>query len=163
MNKVTVVPLYMEHIFTADPERIFDAWITPATMKKWLFTDEKTNKITKNEARSGGGWEIVDHREGQTYRAIGQYKVVDRPSRLVMTFKMPQFSDLEDTITVQLEPHDDGGTHMSFKQDIHVEHEDGWTQEDIDRVTREHLDGTKQGFEQMFANLEIVLEKGSLY
>jgi hypothetical protein len=42
-------------------------------MKKWLFTMEPTNKVAKNEPHVGGTWEIVDHREGKDYRAIGEY------------------------------------------------------------------------------------------
>jgi uncharacterized protein YndB with AHSA1/START domain len=58
--------------------------------------------VAKNEPNVGGTWEIVDHREGKDYRAIGEYIEIERPSKLVFTFKMPQFSDTEDVITVEI-------------------------------------------------------------
>ena len=52
--------------------------------------------------------EIVEHCEGKDYRAIGEYKEVERPRRLEFTFQMPMFSDLEDLITVEIEPTESG-------------------------------------------------------
>ena len=37
-------------------------------------------------------------------RAIGAYKVVEPPIKLVFTFNMPQFSDLADDLTVEIQP-----------------------------------------------------------
>lgn len=34
-------------------------------MKKWFFTMEPTNKVTENDPRVDGSWEIVDQREGK--------------------------------------------------------------------------------------------------
>ena len=67
-------------------------------MRKWFFTMESTNKVAKNDPHVGGTWEIVDHRGGKDYRAIGEYIDIDPPVKLVFTFKMPQFSDSEETI-----------------------------------------------------------------
>lgn len=53
--------------------------------------------------------------------------------KLVFTFKMPQFSDLEDDITVEILP-PESGCEMIFIQEINVTHEEGWTIEDSEKV-----------------------------
>ena len=44
---------------------------------------EHTNKVAKSDPHVGGKWEIVDHRDGKDYRAIGEYKVVEPPAKLI--------------------------------------------------------------------------------
>ncbi|MFH0070929.1 SRPBCC domain-containing protein, partial [Peribacillus sp. NPDC056705] len=83
--------LVMKRQFDVPPERVFDAWLNPEMMRKWLFTMEMTNKVAHSDPRVGGAWEIVDEREGKEYRAIGEYLELDPPNKLVFTFKMPQF------------------------------------------------------------------------
>ena len=46
---------------------------------------EHTNKVAKSDPRVGGTWEIVDHRYGKYNLAIGAFKVVEPPTKLVLT------------------------------------------------------------------------------
>ena len=71
MENASTTTLVMKRLFEVAPERVFDAWLNPDMMRKWLFTLETTNKIARNDPRVGGTWEIVDVREGKEYRAIG--------------------------------------------------------------------------------------------
>lgn len=87
---------YIKRSFDVSADQVFDAWLNPEMMRKWLFTMETTNKVAKNEPHVGGTWEIVDHRGGKDYRAIGEYIEIDPPRRFVFTFRLPQFSDTED-------------------------------------------------------------------
>lgn len=161
MKDVSTTTVSMNRNFEVDPEKVFDAWLNAEQMKKWLFTMEPTNKVTKNDPRVGGIWEIVDHREGVDYRAIGEYIEIDSPSRLVFTFKMPQFSDLEDTITVVVIPTDTGCT-MNFEQVIVVRHEEEWTELDIEKALDEYNRQTEQGWGYMFEGLKQLVETGKI-
>ena len=105
MENYSTTTLKMIRNFDVMPERVFDAWVNPGMMRKWFFTLEGTNKVAQNDPQVGGAWEIIDHREGKDYRAIGEYLEMDRPNKLVFTFKMPQFSEAADTITVELQEH----------------------------------------------------------
>lgn len=118
-----------------------------------MFTTESTNKVANNEPRVGGTWEIIDHREGQDYRAVGAYKVIDPPNKLVFTFKMPQFSESEDLITIEIKQLEQG-CEMTFIQHINVPHEEDWTTEDIKKALTEFHDESEHGWTLMFDLLQ---------
>ena len=161
MNNISTTTLTMKREFPVTRERVFDAWLNPEMMRKWFFTLEGTNKVTRNNPEVGGTWEIVDHREGIDYRAIGEYLEIDPPKKLVFTFKMPQFSELADTITVELEELQEG-CEMTFTQLIHVVEEENWTDADIKKVLVEHHDSTEHGWNYMFMGLKELLVTGKI-
>ncbi|CAM4237652.1 ATPase [Bacillus manliponensis] len=161
MNNYSITTLTMKRNFDVAPERVFDAWLNPEMMRKWLFTLEGTNKVTKNAPQVGGTWEIVDHRGGKDYRAIGEYIEIDFPNKLVFTFKMPQFSESEDTITVEMKEIS-GGCEMKFSQHIIVPHEENWTEADIEKVLGEYHDGSEHGWNLMFMGLKELVETGQV-
>ncbi len=161
MTKTSITTLKMKRKFDVLAEKMFDAWTNAEMLKKWMFTMEHTNKVAESNPRVGGTWEIVDHRNGKDYRAIGEYKVVDSPTKLVFTFKMPQFSDLEDDITVEIEPLE-SGCEMIFTQEINVTHEEGWTTEDIEKAHEDWKKETEQGWHYMFLGLKELVETGKI-
>ena len=161
MNNISTRTLIMKREFNVKRERVFDAWLNPEMMRKWFFTLEGTNKVTQNNPQVGGTWEIVDHRDGQDYRAIGEYLEIDPPKKIVFTFKMPQFSELEDTITVELKELQQG-CEMTFTQVIHVSQEENWTESDIEKALGEMHDGTEHGWNYMFMGLKELVETGKV-
>ncbi|ASN06301.1 SRPBCC family protein [Virgibacillus necropolis] len=82
---------------------------------------------------------------------------MDPPNKLAFTFKMPQFSELEDTITIEIQQLENG-CEMNFTQNINVPHEEDWTAEDIQKAIVESKDGTEHGFSLMFDNLKAIVE-----
>ncbi|SOC41535.1 SRPBCC family protein [Ureibacillus acetophenoni] len=161
MTNISTTTLTMKREFNVQPERVFDAWLNPLMMKKWFFTLEGTNKVAQNDARVGGTWEIVDHRGGKDYRAVGEYLEIDPPNKIVFTFKMPQFSELQDIITVELKE-TSAGCEMTFTQLIHVEEEENWTAADLEKALGEYHDGSEHGWNLMFMGLKELVETGSI-
>ncbi|MCP1493227.1 uncharacterized protein YndB with AHSA1/START domain [Peribacillus frigoritolerans] len=161
MEKYSTTTLKMIRNFDVMPERVFDAWVDPGMMRKWLFTLEGTNKVAQNDPQVGGTWEIIDHRDGKDYRAIGEYLEMDRPNKLVFTFKMPQFSEAADTITVELKELQKG-CEMTFSQNITVPHEENWTESDIEKALGEYHDGSEHGWNLMFMGLKELVETGQV-
>ena len=166
MNNYSTTTLTMVRNFDVKSERVFDAWLNPEIMRKWFFTLEGTNKVAQNNPVVGGTWEIVDHRQGKDYRAIGEYLEIDPPKKIVFTFKMPEltpegFSELADTITVELKELQQG-CEMTFTQLIHVIHEENWTESDIEKAHDEWRDSTEQGWYYMFMGLKELLETGKI-
>ncbi|WP_233254217.1 SRPBCC family protein [Salipaludibacillus keqinensis] len=160
MNTSTTT-LTMTRQFSASADSLFDAWMNPEKMKKWFFTMEQTNQVANNEPHVGGTWEIVDHRDGTDYRAIGEYIEVEPLNKIVLTVKMPQFSDSEDRMTVDFIPLEQG-CEMVFTHVIFVPHEEGWTKEDIDKSVQEYHDQTEHGWGLMFDNLKQLVETGKV-
>lgn len=161
MKKTSTIVLTMARRINASEEAVFSAWVEPELMKKWFFTMESTNKVAANDLRVDGTWEIVDHREGTDYRAIGEYVEINRPNKLVFTFKMPQFNDLEDHIIVAISPVGDA-CEMTFKQEIIVPHEEGWSAEDIENAMAEYSSQSEEGWSQMFDGLKQLVETGDI-
>ncbi|WP_028392468.1 SRPBCC family protein [Bacillus cihuensis] len=161
MNNYSTTTLTMIRNFDVAPEKVFDAWLNSEMMRKWFFTLEGTNKVAQNNPQVGGTWEIVDHRGGKDYRAIGEYLEIDPPTKLVFTFKMPQFSETEDTITVELKELQQG-TEMTFSQIIIVPHEENWTESDIEKALGEYRDGSEHGWNLMFMGLKELVETGKI-
>lgn len=157
MSRYSVTDLVMKRSFRSTPETVFDAFLKPDFMKKWFLTREFTNKVVTNEPFVGGKWEVVDHRDGKDYRAIGEYLEIDRPKRLVLTYMMPQFGDAIDTITVEFAPVDEG-CEMTFTHSITVPHEAHWTAEDIAKAEAEHRDAIEHGWNLMFGGLKELVE-----
>ena len=58
---------------------------------------------------------------------------------------MPQFSDTEDLLTVEIKALDKG-CEMTFTQVIVVPHEEGWTEKDIEKALGEYNSQTEQGW-----------------
>lgn len=152
----TTIRLHMTRRFEASAERLYEAWVSPDQIKKWLFTQEATNKIARNELYIGGEWQITDHREGKDYTATGEYLELDPPKRLVFTFKMPQFSDTMDTIIVELQPQK-SGFEMNFTQEIVVPYEEGWQDEEIEQAKQEYHTSSEEGWKRMFDGLARLL------
>ncbi len=103
--------------FDAAPERVFDAWADPKLAAGWLFTTPASEAhTTAIDLRVGGRWEIVDRRDGASYRALGEYLEIERPRRLVFTFGMPQFADGFSKVTVEIAS-DGAGALMTLIQE----------------------------------------------
>lgn len=125
--------------FDAPPERVFDAWVDPDSAREWLFTSPASESTrVEMDAQVGGEYAITDRRDGEEFRAVGEYREVDRPNRLVFTFAMPQFSPESDRVVVEFEP-EGGGCLMTVTQEGHSwpdehaadyrhESEEGWTE-----------------------------------
>lgn len=141
--------------FEVPPEKVFDAWTDASSTKQWLFTSPTSQNDTKLDLRVGGKWRIADIRDGETYVADGQYLEVDRPSKLVFTFSMPQFSPNSDTITVEFVA-DGADCAMTFTQSgIDIAKE-------IEATPEGEMGGSEHGWTLMFLGLKDLVETGKV-
>ena len=116
----------------ASPERVFDAWLDPEKVMKWMFPNGDIVRV-EIDARVGGWFSFVDRREGEEVDHRGEYLEIDRPRRLVFTWGMPQVSPDFDRVTVEVVPLETGSeltlTHeMSAEWADYLEStKDAWT------------------------------------
>jgi uncharacterized protein YndB with AHSA1/START domain len=78
----------IERTFPASAEEVFDAWTSPEVMRRWLHPapDWETPEA-EVDLRVGGKVRVVMRRpDGTKIEAQGEYMLIDRPRRLVMTW-----------------------------------------------------------------------------
>ncbi len=127
------VTIKVAHAYAHAPEKVFDAWLTPAQAAKFLFATP-TGRMVKAEidARIGGGFLFVDRRDGQDVEHVGEYLEIERPRRLVFTFGVPAYSAEMTRVTVEIAPRPDGGcdltlVHEGVLPDYAQQTKGGWT------------------------------------
>lgn len=103
------VALTVTRRFTASAERVFDAWLDPALAARWLFRSGDGEQVDiEIDARVGGRFRAVARRPDGDITHVGEYLVIERPTRLVFSFAVPQFSPEYDRVTVEIRRLDKG-------------------------------------------------------
>lgn len=104
------------HRFRASPERVFDAWLDPGSVRAWLALPDEGKRDfdvrrVEIDARVGGKFTFSDMREDGEAVHWGSYEVIDRPRRLVFTWFVSPEEEEEGTsqVTLTLDPLADGG------------------------------------------------------
>jgi uncharacterized protein YndB with AHSA1/START domain len=122
--------------FDASPERVFDAWLDPEMIGKWMFgpalREEEVLRIVA-DARVGGAFSFLVRRQGEEIDHVGKYREIDRPRRLVFTWGIAGESEDESLVIIEIAPQETGAeltlTHeMDAKwADYASRTEAGWT------------------------------------
>ncbi len=80
--------LRIERTFSAPAEDVFDAWTNAEVMRRWFHREpDWSTPVAEVDLRVGGKVRIVMRRpDGSEAGAAGEFRVIDRPHRLVMTW-----------------------------------------------------------------------------
>ncbi len=146
------------HRYNLPADRVFDAWVTPATAGRFLFATRTGNVLhCEMDARVGGDFLVTDRRptaDGDESfldaQHRGTYLEIDRPSRLVFEFSVEPFSDQPTRVSLDFVPL--GPTIC----DIVLTHNLG-----DDETAHVMRDRTRQGWEKMLDQLDKVLNARS--
>ncbi|MFL5909589.1 MAG: SRPBCC domain-containing protein [Gaiellaceae bacterium] len=78
----------IERTFAASAEDVFDAWTSPEVMRRWFHCEaDWETPEAEVDLRVGGQVRVVMRRpDGTEAGARGEYTLIDRPRRLVMTW-----------------------------------------------------------------------------
>jgi uncharacterized protein YndB with AHSA1/START domain len=78
----------IERTFAAAAEDVFDAWTSPEVMRRWFHAGpDWDTPEAEVDLRVGGKVRVVMRRpDGTEAEAQGEYTLIDRPHRLVMTW-----------------------------------------------------------------------------
>jgi uncharacterized protein YndB with AHSA1/START domain len=112
-----IVPRFrISQTIAAAPEAVFDAWVTPNTMRKWMFATGK-NDIYKaqSDLRVGGSYSVLEWNGGEHIDHFGHYEEVDRPRRLVFTLSAPKHFPQRTLVTVAVNS-TAAGSNLAFDQ-----------------------------------------------
>ena len=131
-TKAPTETLEIRRTFNAPRQRVYDAWTKADQMKKWVGPGPMEAVVAEADVRVGGKYRIhLRNPNGTEHRAIGEYRVVDPPKKVVYTWTWETMPDVVDTI-VTVEFHERGNkTEIALRHDgLTAEqkkpHEDGW-------------------------------------
>lgn len=105
------------HRFGAPAERVFDAWLDPTSIRRWLAAALRRMGLPGDvrevhvDPRVGGAFRFTDVRDGVETPHWGTYLELDRPRTIAFTWitDASQESD-PSTVTLTLTPDGDGCT-----------------------------------------------------
>jgi uncharacterized protein YndB with AHSA1/START domain len=79
--------LLLTHVFDAPPERVFDAWLDPKQLAKWIGPRAIRAEVKELSAKKGGKYRIhMRGADGNGPIVGGEYREIQRPERLVFTW-----------------------------------------------------------------------------
>jgi len=125
--------LRIERSFAASAEEVFDAWTSPEVMRRWFHAGpDWETPVADVDLRIGGAVRIVMRRpDGRRAGAHGEYTVIDRPHRLVMTWTFDDAPSNQQVIELTFEEAEGGTTVVLVNRDISTDErrasqDEGW-------------------------------------
>jgi glutathione S-transferase len=115
----------------APRERVFDAWLTPDRLARFLCAGDSHVASVEVDARVGGSFHVVMASDRGRHDHRGRYLEITRPERLRFSWVSTATNDAETIVTVTFETIEEG-TRVTL---VHVglpdataaaRHETGW-------------------------------------
>jgi uncharacterized protein YndB with AHSA1/START domain len=95
--------LRVRRVIAAGREKVFQAWIEPAQVKRWWNLGEGWKTLSAEiDPRVGGKFSLGNEPSGGGRLVItGEFLVVNPPKRLIYTWRFPGASPEESKVTVE--------------------------------------------------------------
>ena len=129
---MTELSVNIEHTINAPIERVFDAWLDPAWLSRFILPMRgMPAPEVETDAREGGRFSIIMQVGDDKIPHTGTYRVIDRPHRLAFTWESPYSTD-DSIVTLVFSEVESGRTrvelsHVRFvHEEARSDHEGGW-------------------------------------
>lgn len=89
MKTTTHAAAHARHAFSAPAQTVFDAWLDPDLLARWMFSPEIQDEEVVDiqvDGRKGGSFHFVIRRGGQLFEYKGVYLDLRRPEQLIFTW-----------------------------------------------------------------------------
>jgi uncharacterized protein YndB with AHSA1/START domain len=134
MSIKTGTSLRISRLIQAAPETVFGAWTQPAQLKQWSAPEGITLEAAEVDLKIGGRYRLAMRTaEGEAHTAVGTYREIVRPTRLVYTWSWEGNDPAGDETLVTVEFNAVGGatevvlTHERFTTaESRDDHLQGW-------------------------------------
>lgn len=109
------VPVTVQQFFPHSPGQIFDAFLDPDEIGKWMFgprlRDEEVLRI-QVDPRTGGEFSFLVRRpakpEGAEINHVGRYLEISRPEQLSFTWAIGTHDEKSSRVTIRILPRPEG-------------------------------------------------------
>jgi uncharacterized protein YndB with AHSA1/START domain len=122
-------------------ERVFSAWLDPASLAQWMRPRGTTDATAEVNPRVGGKFRIVMARGPKKFEHTGEYLVIESPARLSFTWISDATDRRPTVVTIEFLEKSGGTelvlTHRRLPASQLDSHRSGWT--DIARALEERL------------------------
>jgi uncharacterized protein YndB with AHSA1/START domain len=135
-------PVEIRRVIFAQPEIVFDAWVKPELIRKWLFVGPTSEIISiEIDLKTQGKFSILELEKSNNEYIdhYGKYIEIDRPKKLAFTLSVPKHFPGETNVSVEIVATPEGSelrlTQVGVSKDV-----------------------TEKSWNKMFAQLSLVLE-----
>jgi uncharacterized protein YndB with AHSA1/START domain len=131
----------------ASPEVLFDAFLDPEALAEWMRPGEIRSTVAHVEPRVGGAYQITMQGQSGGIIHTGVYRLIERPKRLVFTWRSPGTEERDTLVTIDFVPAGKRTevivTHEQLPQSAMPSHSRGWTSglEHLDEACQKGLLG----------------------
>jgi uncharacterized protein YndB with AHSA1/START domain len=124
-------PLVVRRLLPVPRERVFAAWLDPASLARWMCPGDVTGATVELDPRVGGTFRIVMHRGQTGVEHRGEYLRIEPPSLLSFTWISVNTDQQPTIVTVELTERGTGTelvlTHRRLPASRVDAHRSGWT------------------------------------
>ncbi len=126
------IVLVVRRTIHASAERIFAAWTRPEQLRVWWGPRPVTCSGAEVDLRVGGRYSIANALpDGTTVVIEGEFLEIERPQKLVYTWRMGQGAQESSLVTVRFEERNEATEVIIVHEnvpsaDVRVSHEKGW-------------------------------------
>jgi uncharacterized protein YndB with AHSA1/START domain len=105
MTATAQAPMQVSRSIDASPEVVFNAWLAPDMIRRWMFRSP-TNEICaiSSDRVVGGAFKIVARAGDELTDHFGRYVEFQEPNKLVFSLQVPKHFPGETLVTVGIEP-----------------------------------------------------------
>ena len=139
---ISSAAVVVRRTIAASAEDLFDAWLDPEALVEWMRPGTIRRTEARTDPRVGGQYEILMHADSGVIPHRGEYRVIDRPKRLVFTWNS-KFAD-NTLVTVDFLARDQRTevviTHERLPEAEFASHDRGWTSA-LEKLAACHPDG----------------------
>lgn len=89
-------------MLAASCEEVFDAWLDADGMREWMCPGPVISCEVALEPRPGGKFRIIMTAPGTEFVNTGEFRVLERPSKLEFTWVSSRWGNQETLVTVDL-------------------------------------------------------------